>query len=99
MSWFDQLMLSFQSVITPAPSEDWAFGPGTIADHVQRLKTVKREVIGTLKINSIFNLLNVLPLVYLGKHELINEILSNLPVSLQTSDCIFSLLSLSNFLF
>ena len=68
-SWFDQLMMSFQSVITPAPSEDWAVGPGTITDHVQRLKTVKREVIGTIKINSIFHLLNVLPLVYLGKPD------------------------------
>jgi hypothetical protein len=69
-------MTSFQSVITPAPSEDWAVGPGTITDHVQRLKTVKREVIGTIKINAIFNLLNVLPLVYLGKHNFINEVLS-----------------------
>ena len=76
LSWFDQLMTSFQSVITPAPSEDWAFSPGTITDHVQRLKTVKREVIGTIKINAIFNLLNVLPLVYLGKHNFINEVLS-----------------------
>ena len=76
LSWFDQFMTSFQSVITPAPSEDWAFSPGTITDHVQRLKTVKREVIGTIKINAIFNLLNVLPLVYLGKHNFINEVLS-----------------------
>ena len=76
LSCFDQLMMSFQSVITPAPSEDWAFSPGTITDHVQRLKTVKREVIGTIKINAIFNLLNVLPLVYLGKHNFINEVLS-----------------------
>ena len=81
-SWFDQLMMSFQSVITPAPSEDWAVGPGTITDHVQRLKTVKREVIGTIKINSIFNLLNVLPLVYLGKHDFINEVLNTILVQL-----------------
>ena len=67
LSCFDQLMLSFQSVVTPAASEDWAVGPGTITDHVQRLRTVKKEVIGTIKINAIFNLFNVLPLVYLGK--------------------------------
>ena len=90
LSIYDQLMLSFQSVITPAPSEDWAVGPGTIADHVQRLKTVKNQVIGTLKINAIFNLFNVLPLVYLGKKHVLNTLL----VPLLPADCTCSFLSL-----
>ena len=59
-------MHAVQSVATPFSSNDWADGEGNCEEHFERLKTVEKEVIGTIKINSIFFILHILPLAYLG---------------------------------
>ena len=59
-------MHAFQSVATPFFSKDWADGEGTCEQHFERMKTVEKEVIGTIKINAIFLILHILPLGYLG---------------------------------
>ena len=51
-------------------SKDWADGEGTCEQHFERMKTVEKEVIGTIKINAIFLILHMLPLAYLGKISL-----------------------------
>ena len=66
-SIFDQIMHAFQSVATPFLSKDWADGEGTCEEHFERMKIVEKEVIGTIKINSIFLIMHILPLAYLGK--------------------------------
>ena len=63
-------MHAFQSVATPFSSKDWADGEGTCEEHFERMKTVEKEVIGTIKINSIFLVLHILPLAYLGNYFL-----------------------------
>ena len=70
LSGFDQFMHAFQSIVTPAPSVDWAEGEGDSLEHFERLKNVEKEVTGMITINAIFNSLHTLPLVYLGKHKL-----------------------------
>ena len=59
-------MHAFQSVATPFSSKDWADGEGTCEEHFESMKTVEKEVIGTIKINAIFLILHMLPLSYLG---------------------------------
>lgn len=66
LSAFDQIMHSFQSVITPAPSVDWVYGQGDCEDHFKRMKDVQKEVAGVIKINFLFNILHILPITYLG---------------------------------
>ena len=61
-------MHAFQSVATPFSSKDWADGEGTCEEHFECMKTVEKEVIGTIKINSIFLVLHTLPLAYLGNY-------------------------------
>ena len=73
LSAFDQIMHSFQSVITPAPSVDWVYGQGDCEDHFKRMKDVEKEVIGVIKINSIFNILHILPITYLGNYLLLHS--------------------------
>ena len=68
LSGFDQIMHAFCSIITPAPSVDWMQGQGDCKEHHDRMKGIKKEVTGMVKINWIFNFLHILPLVYLGKH-------------------------------
>ena len=63
-------MHAFQSVATPYSSKDWADGEGTCEEHFERMKTVEKEVIGTIKINAIFLVLHILPLAYLGNYFL-----------------------------
>ena len=69
LSTFDQLLHSFQSVITPAPSVDWADGQGDEVDHFNCMKMNQKEVLGVIKINAFFNFLYILPLAYLGKYK------------------------------
>ena len=69
LSTFNQLLHSFQSVITPAPSVDWADGQGDEVDHFNRMKMNQKEVIGVIKINAFFNFLYLLPLAYLGNYR------------------------------
>ena len=69
LSTFDQLLHSFQSVITPAPSVDWADGQGDEVDHFNRMKMNQKEVIGVIKINAFFNFIYLLPLAYLGNYK------------------------------
>ena len=69
-SIFDQIMHAFQSVATPFSSKDWADGEGTCEEHFERMKTVEKEVTGTIKINAIFLVLHILPLAYLGNYFL-----------------------------
>ena len=59
-------MHAFHSVATPFSSKDWADGAGSCEDHFERMKMVEKEVIGTIKINTIFHLMHILPLAYLG---------------------------------
>ena len=63
-------MHAFQSVATPYSSKDWADGEGTCEEHFERMKTVEKEVTGTIKINAIFLVLHILPLAYLGNYFL-----------------------------
>ena len=67
LSFFDQILHSFQSVIAPTPSVDWASGPGNCFDHYIRMKRALREVVSTLLINFFFQLVHLIPIIYLGK--------------------------------
>ena len=60
-------MHAFQSVVTPFLSKDWTDGEGNCEEHFKRMKTVEKEVIGTIKINAFFLILHMLPLAYLGE--------------------------------
>jgi len=85
LSAFDQIMHSFQSVITPAPSVDWAYGQGDCEDHFKRMKDVQKEVAGVIKINSLFNILHILPITYLAwtvtkRHWLLEESIGTMTI-------------------
>ena len=67
LSFFDQILHSFQSVIVPTPAVDWASGPGNCFDHYTRMKRALREVVSTLLINFFFQLIHLTPIIYLGK--------------------------------
>ena len=67
LSFFDQILHSFQSVIVPTPAVDWASGPGNCFDHYTRMKRALREVVSTLLINFFFQLIHLAPIIYLGK--------------------------------
>ena len=67
LSYFDQILHSFQSVIVPTPAVDWASGPGNCFDHYTRMKRALREVVSTLLINFFFQLIHLAPIIYLGK--------------------------------
>ena len=47
-SIFDQIMHSFQSVVTPFSSKDWGDGEGSCEEHFKRMMMVEKEVIGTI---------------------------------------------------
>ena len=68
LSFFDQILHSFQSVIVPTPAVDWASGPGNCFDHYTRMNRVLREVVSTLLINFFFQLIHLIPIIYLGKY-------------------------------
>ena len=67
LSYFDQMLHSFQSVIAPTPAVDWASGPGNCSDHYTRMKRALREVVSTLLINFFFQVIHLIPIIYLGK--------------------------------
>ena len=67
LSFFDQILHSFQSVIVPTPAVDWASGPGNCFDHYTRMKRALREVVSTLLINFFFQFIHLTPIIYLGK--------------------------------
>ena len=67
LSYFDQILHSFQSIIAPTPAVDWASGPGNCFDHYTRMKRALREVVSTLLINFFFQLIHLIPIIYLGK--------------------------------
>ena len=67
LSYFDQMLHSFQSIIAPTPAVDWASGPGNCFDHYTRMKRALREVLSTLLINFFFQLIHLIPIIYLGK--------------------------------
>ena len=67
LSYFDQMLHSFQSVIAPTPAVDWASGPGNCSDHYTRMKRALREVVTTLLINFFFQVIHLIPIIYLGK--------------------------------
>ena len=67
LSFFDQMLHSFQSVIAPTSAVDWASGPGNCSDHYIRMKRALREVVSTLLINFFFQLIHLIPIIYLGK--------------------------------
>ena len=67
LSFFAQMLHSFQSVIAPTPAVDWASGPGNCSDHYTRMKRALREVVSTLLINFFFQVIHLIPIIYLGK--------------------------------
>ena len=69
LSYFDQILHSFHSVIIPAPSVDWSIGNGDCDDHYQRMKNAREEVISTIKINSLFQALHMIPMFILGENQ------------------------------
>ena len=48
---------------------DWETGQGDCEEHFRRMKNVQNEVIGTIKINSLFQSLHLMPLLYLGNFK------------------------------
>ena len=46
----------------------------TVEENYEKMLMVKREVIDCIKINSLFNLLSVLPLTYLGNYDFLFEV-------------------------
>ena len=69
LSFLDQFIHVFHCVIMPIPSEDWETGQGDCEEHFRRMKNVQNEVIGTIKINSLFQSLHLMPLLYLGNYK------------------------------
>ena len=67
LSYIDQILHSFQSVIAPTPAVDWATGPGNCSNHYNRMKRAFREVVSTLLINFFFQVVHLIPIIYLGK--------------------------------
>ena len=69
LSFLDQFIHVFHCVITPIPSVDWEAGQGDCEEHFRRMENVQNEVIGTIKINSLFQSLHLMPLLYLGNFK------------------------------
>ena len=63
---FDKFTHVMQSIITPGPAKDWANGQGDCAEHRSRMKSVETEVLATIIINLVFNVIHLLPLAHLG---------------------------------
>ena len=76
LSYFDQCLHSFYSVIIPSPSKDWSDGEGDCAQHFQRMKIVDAEVISTIKLNSLFQAAHLIPMFILGKDYFSNYLLN-----------------------
>jgi hypothetical protein len=53
----------------PIPSVDWETGKGDCEEQFRRMENIQNEVIGTIKINSLFQSLHLMPLLYLGNHK------------------------------
>jgi hypothetical protein len=66
LSFFDQIVQAFKSVTSVAPSMDWSDCQGDRQAHFKQMISVQKEVIGTIVINSIFQIMHVLPMAYLG---------------------------------
>ena len=69
LSFLDQFIHVFHCVIMPIPSVDWEAGQGDCEEHFRRMENVQNEVIGTIKINSLFQFLHLMPLLYLGNFK------------------------------
>ena len=69
LSFLDQFIHAFHCVIMPTPSMDWETGKGDCEEHFRRMENVQNEVIGTIKINSLFQSLHLMPLLYLGNYK------------------------------
>ena len=69
LSFLDQFIHVFHCVIMPIPSVDWEAGQGDCEEHFRRMENVQNEVIGTIKINSLFQSLHLMPLLYLGNFK------------------------------
>ena len=76
LSYLDQFIHAFHCVILPTPSVDWESGQGDCEEHFRRMENVQNEVIGTIKINALFQSLHLMPLLYLGNFK-------NMPIWLQ----------------
>ena len=76
LSYFDQCLHSFYSVIIPSPSKDWSVGEGDCAQHFQRMKIVDAEVISTIKLNSLFQAAHLIPMFILGNDYFSNYLLN-----------------------
>ena len=70
LSFLDQFIHAFSCVILATPSMDWETGQGDCEEHFRRMKNVQNEVIGTIKINSFFQSLHLMPLLYLGNYKI-----------------------------
>ena len=61
----EKILLSL--VITPAPSKNWEDCTGGCEEHFEHMKIVEQEVLETIRINAIFQLIHLSPMIHLGK--------------------------------
>jgi len=66
LGFLDQLVHSFKSVTLPAPSTDWETTQGDSEEHFVEMKNVETEVVSTIKINFLFQILHLTPMLYLA---------------------------------
>ena len=56
----------------------WENSQGDCEDHFKCMKDIQKEVTGVIKINSLFNILHILPITYLGDYLTISFTISRL---------------------
>ena len=50
----------------PQPWRDWDEGEGTVEEHKKRFSKVRREVVSTMAVNLLFNMVMLVPMIYTG---------------------------------
>ena len=50
----------------PQPWRDWDEGAGTVEEHRTKYRRVRREVVSTMAVNLLFNMVMLVPMIYTG---------------------------------
>ena len=50
----------------PQPWRDWDEGDGTVEEHRTKYRRVRREVVSTMAVNLLFNMVMLVPMIYTG---------------------------------
>ena len=99
MSWIDCLIHGISCCMIPYPMEDWDEKFGTVASYKTRKNMVLKEMLASIMLNFVFNLLFLSPLIVLGvnvfeRHNLLLNSIGAFPEEYEAFDKIILLLSL-----